>query len=412
MSLLRAPGPTSEQRSSKNEIPSYGDALGFAHGAPPNLSGATAQRHGAVFASINFLADLISSLPIDTYRRDPRDPQGVAEPIANPPVIDEPAPDVDPISWRRQVIVSWLTQGNLFPLPVAYDDNMRPRLVQIIDPSDMMARRPGGKYSAITWVLNGKPMPQMMHWPAYTLAGEPIGLSPLGLAAATIGTGLSAQEFGRRWFLDGAHPSGVFTSDQPIDAKTAGKIKRRIMATLRGTREPLVLGAGLSFKPWSVPANESQFLETTQANIGDVARYFGLKATDIGGKSEDSMTYANVEQRGLDRLVYPVNPWLVKFEAFLKSLTPPDQFSKINRDAIVSVDLRTRTDVHVKRVQGGIASVDEVRAIDDLAPLPDGQGQQFVWPPMSTAPDAPAELDLSQLTPAQLQQLAKMIGDK
>lgn len=384
MSLLRA--PATERRYSKDDLPDRSDLFVPVGPAPVHSTG-TAMRHGAVFASINFIADLISTMPLDSFYRDPRDPKGVAEPIADPAVIAEPAPDVDRINWLRQLLVSWFSQGNLFGLPVAYDDRMRPRLVQSIAPEDMTAERRSGRYGAITWKLNGKPVPNMLHRPAYTLPGEQIGLSPIGLAAATVGLGLSATEFGRRWFVDGAHPSAAFTSDQVLDAKEARRIKKRIMATLRGNREPLVLGAGLSYQAISIPANESQFLETINANLGDVARFFGLKASDIGGKSEDSMTYANVEQRSLDRLVYPVNPWVVRLESFLNSLLMPGQFVKFNLDATVRVDLRTRTDVHVKSVQGGIANVDERRALEDKPPLPDGKGQRFLWPPMNTTPD-------------------------
>jgi len=343
-----------------------------------------AMRHGGVFAAVNFLADLISTLPVDTYQRDPRDPSATAERIPSPPVIDEPAQDVDVISWRRQVIVSWLTGGNVFEVPVAFDDHFRPRLLQTISPEHVMARRPAGAYGAITWVVQGKDVPTMLHRPAYTMPGSPIGLSPLGLAAATVGLGLSAQEFGRRWFIDGAHPSAAFTSDQVIDAGVARKIKRRIMASMQGNREPLVLGAGLKYEAISVPANESQFLETIKANLGDIARFFGLKGTDIGGPNDDSMSYANVEQRGLDRLIYPVNPWVVRFESFLNSLLPPNQFVKFNLDALVRVDLRTRMDVHLKAVQGGGWNWDERRKLEDLTPLPDGLGQRYVWPPMNT----------------------------
>lgn len=396
MSLLRAPGP--ERRYSKDDLPPR-DSLFVGVAPAPALSTPQAMRHGAVFASINFLADLISTMPIDSYYRDPRDPKGIAEPIADPAVIAEPAPDIDRINWLRQLLVSWFAQGNLFGLPVAYDDRMRPRLVQSISPEDITALRPNGRYGAITWKVLGKPMPNMLHRPAYTLPGEQIGLSPLGLAAATVGLGISAAEFGRRWFIDGAHPSSAFTSDQVLDPKVARQIKKRIMATLRGNREPLVLGAGLKYQAISIPANESQFLETIGANLGDVARFFGLKATDIGGKSEDSMTYANVEQRGLDRLVYPVNTWVVRLESFLNSLLMPGQFVKLNVDATVRVDLRTRTDVHVKSIQGGIANVDERRELENKPPLPDGKGQRFLWPPMSTTADPgdPSPADIAAL---------------
>lgn len=419
MSILRGHSHHAPEARSgwAGDIPPNSEVLAPPSSAsvPARFTTESAMRHGAVFQSINFIADLISTLPIDTYERDPRDTQAISEEVPLPPVIAEPAPDVDPVSWRRQVIVSWLAQGNVFPYPVAYDDQYRPRLTQIIDPQDMWARRPNGKYGAIMWVLGGRDVPNIIHRPAYCLPGSPIGLSPIGYAAATaVHLGLTATEFGRRWFLDGAHPSGILTSENDISDKTAKRIKRRVLAVMRGTRDPLVLGSGLKYEKISVPANESQFLETIGANKADVAGYFGLKPEDIGAKSGDSMTYANVEQRALDRLIYPIYPWVVRYESLLTHLAPPNVFAKVKTDALVRVDLRTRYDVHGKAIQIGMENVDDRRRLEDKPPLPDGLGQRYVWPPMSTAPDPGASIrelivdagiDPEQITLDQLQQL-------
>lgn len=383
MSLLRA-RPV-ERRDGSWQIP----PRGYANVGPSGVSNpAQAMRHGAVWASVNYIADTISTLPLHRFTTGV---DGSAVKQSGVTIIEDPSAESDPITVSRDLMVSWLTEGNLFALPTSFDNVMRPRKIKVLDPGKMRMRRPNGPDGSFVWQYEGTDVPEVIHRPAYTMPGCPIGLSPLQAAARAVGLGLSAEEFGLRWFVDGAVPSALLTSEKELTQEQATTAKARWVAAVSGRREPAVMGGDWKYESVSVPANESQFLETTQANVADVTRYFGLRAEDIGGSSGDSMTYANVEQRGLDRLTYPINPWVIRLEAFWNAITPRPQYVKYNLDALIRVDLLSRYQAHDLAIRAGWKSPNEARDHENLAPIPNGEGDVYLWPPYSTAP-APAPI--------------------
>lgn len=378
MSLLFRGGRSAVESRDASVIPTNGETSVITSAGVPTPK--QAMRLGAYWAAVNRIAEPIATMPRHRYT----DKSGSPERIEGQSVIENPGVDVDPISWGRQIVESWLNHGNAFGLPASYDQQMRPRRIFIPDPADMTCLARGGNVGALDWYYKGTLVPDAIHWPAHVSAGSPIGLSPVQHAARAIGLGLSAEEFGLRWFVDGAVPSAILTSDHTLTPDQAAGLKGAWMKAVKGRREPAVLTQGTKYEAISVPANESQFLETVDANVADIARFFGLRAEDIGGATAGSMTYSNVEQRALDFLTYPIYPWVVRFEQVLTSLTPRPQYVKLNVDALVRVDLQTRYTVHDLAIRSGMSNVDERRDLEDQAPLPDGAGQQTLWPPYAT----------------------------
>ena len=205
-------------------------------------------------------------------------------------------------------------------------------------------------------------------------------MSPIERASLAIGVGLAAHRFGAQWFRDGAIPTAVATNEAEVTQTAAQIVKDRILDTMRGNREPLVMGNGWKYDQVSVAADESQFLETIKANVADVCRYFGVLPEEIGGTSGDSNTYANVEARNLQLLVRTIGPWVVKIERALSRLRPNGQFVKFNVDALLRLDTTTRMTAYQTAIRNGWMSVNEVRELEDR-PRIDG-GDRFLWPPM------------------------------
>jgi HK97 family phage portal protein len=255
----------------------------------------------AVFAAVNVIADTVSHLPVATYRG--RDETRTR--IETPDHVEQPDYLVSGSGWRRQVLVSLLLRGNAWGhVLVRHPDTLRPMVVRIAHPDDVTVTRRGKLDDPVTKISGVEVSPvDLFHMGAYEMPGLPIGISPISYAAQAIGLGLAAERFGAQWFADGAHPSGLLVYDGPLTAEQASVAKERFAAGLDGSREPTTLGDGWAYTPISVAADESQFLETIQANAATVAVIFGLRPEDIGQKSGDSMTYANVEQRQISRLM-------------------------------------------------------------------------------------------------------------
>lgn len=343
---------------------------GGGHGAVSDVD--QALRLGAVWSCMDLICRL-SALPVKQYRRAAGAPVEVERPS---PLLLAPWVHMHAIGWRRQVLMSWLTAGNVFGLVAARDRLGYPVQMEILSPSRMSARPVG--VGSVQWLLDGRPVgDDLVHWPAFTVPGSPIGLSPLQYAASMTGLGLSAGEFGRRWFSDGAHPSAVLSTDQPVTQDQAATIKERFRAAVSG-REPVVLGLGVTYEAIQVSPEESQFLETIKANKADIAGFFLVPPEMIGGESGNSQTYANVEQRSLNYLTYNAGWWVTLLEEFVSSMVPPTEYVKVNTGALVKVDVKTQAEVETLRIRGGWGTPDEAREHEDRPPLPGGVGAQTV----------------------------------
>lgn len=359
----------------------------------------SAMRHSAWWACVNLLANIVAMLPVDEFRDGP---DGRVE-VPSDPLLREPSYVVSASRWRRQVMVSWLTRGNVFGWVLDATDGTRPTKIEILDPSVVTAHRPD-RSGPVRWRVMGEPVDlwpvgRFLHRPALTVPGSEIGLSPISYAAQAIGLGLAAEEFGAQWFGEGGHPSAVLQTEQRLDdprrgAVDAAAIKARFLEATRGGG-PAVLGAGLEYKAIQIAPNESQFLETIKANVTTVARFFNLPPELIGGDVSGSNTYANREQRALDLLTYAVQPWVTLFEEFLTDLVARPRYVKLNTDALVRPDLMTRYRAHEIGIRNGWLSRNEVRALEDRRSIgPDGD--ELLWPPYRTLPtvdDRPAMLE-------------------
>lgn len=343
----------------------------------------TAGRHSAVFGATDLICRLVSTLPVHEYDR-----VGPAlRQLPTPPVLMSPDGELDISAWLYQVVNSLLLRGNAYGLIQRYDLRGWPAQIATVHP-DAVGYTRKGRSGPVEWTLEGKPIGKwpngdLWHLPAYTFAGCPLGVAPITFAAMTIGIGLGVQRFAGQWFRDGMVPAGLLTNDDEVPKTVAELVKEMWRDALAGNREPVVLGDGWKYNAISVAPEESQFLDTMQSNVADVARFFGVDPEEIGGTRAggSSVVYQNVEQGQIHLMVRTVNPWLVRLERALTALRPRPRFVKLNPDALLRVDAMTRVKVHDVGVRGGWVMPDEVRALEDQQPLPDGKGARALWPP-------------------------------
>lgn len=382
MSLVRR--AETEVRAAKlSDVLASDRRRGSATFAGRNVNDTTAMQLSAVWACVDIIADQIATLPI----REVKKQDGVLIPTGNePPILFEPSTEYAAMDWRRAALYSLLLRGNAISKHVSFDRRGFVQQSELVNLNDIGYRR-SGPMAPIQWILFGKETPRdmLLHVPAYTIPGVPVGLAPIEHARQAIGLGLATEEFGARWFGDGAHPTGQLTTDKKFKSpEDADRHKDRFMAAIRG-REVVALSDGLKYEQIQVTPEQSQFLETTNANVRTIARFFGVQPEAIGGDSGgNSITYSNVEQRALTLTTFTHRKWVRRLEVYLSSLLPRGREAQIMIDDIHAADILVKTKVADINVRGGQWSVDEARATRNEPPLPNGAGQERVWPPGAT----------------------------
>lgn len=381
--LLRRAG---EERSTPFIVNGPGGLWGYTGSAVAT----EALTSDAVWACVDVLASSISGLPIDVVRQVDNRRLPVSP---TPSLIAQPSALVPLDVWTYQLAWSMLTDGNAFGKVMAVDAFARPTLIELCDPADVTERRvvKGVAQAKIAgeveqlyphgdlWHVAGK----------MVVPGTPFALSPVQYANKAITAGLSAEDFGLRFFTDGGHPAGIIYSDEELTQDQATAVKMRFKAATQGNREPAVFGAGLKYERVSVDPKDSQFLDLQRLTTEKVCRFFRVPPAMVyASVSGQNVTYANVSQADLHYLKHSLDGYLVRLENALTKLLPPPQVVRFNRNALLRSDAEGRNNVYDKRLRNKTMSINEVRALEDEPPF----GEEFDVPGIPAEDDAERRL--------------------
>lgn len=342
----------------------------------------TALAVPAVWACVTLLANAVSMLPLQTYRRTGDVPARITDPM----LVSSPDADLTQSEWLHMLMVSLLLRGNAFALKTGVDSMARPTQLTLLSPDKV--RTEVGSGGSVRYLLGAGQTDvtsRMWHVRGLTLPGSKIGLSPIQYAAQAIGVDLSSRKFAQDFFDNGGVPKATLTSTMELTQEQARTAKERLMAATQN-REPAVFGSGITYKPISVSAEESQFLATQRANISEIARYFGIPAEMIGGETGSSLTYSNVEQRSLDFLTYGVAFWLKRIEDSFFNLLPQPQYVKFRVEELLRIDAHSRAQVDMFQIASKVKTPTEVRNTYGLPPMTEAQQVEADMVPLSIGP--------------------------
>jgi len=377
-------------------------ALGERTGSPSGVTVTpdTAMRHAAWWASVELVAGVGSSLPLDEFRKVGNEQTEVALST----VFDDPDPDpsVSAVAWRAQALRSVVTRGNAYADLLGADMGspsgavtVHPDLVRW----NLEKRRNGG-YNWEVYV-DGKhrtrwPLGDLWHFPLFLQPGCPVGLNPIQYHRDSIGAAMSAQRFGRQFFdRNGLATVLVKLPGDPGDAE-AKRLKEKILDATSGSREPLVLPDKVGYEKISIDPEDSQFLETQRYGVEEIARIIlggfpELIGSAVTGKG--SITYANREQRMADFIALSLAPrYLIPFESALSQLVPAGRYVKHNVDALLRADLAGRfaaykLNAEIAELMGAAPyTVNDMRRLENKPPI--AGGDTFAAVTTGGTPDA------------------------
>lgn len=165
-------------------------------------------------------------------------------------------------------------------------------------------------------------------------------------------------------------PNGILKVSNPnLTPEQAAELKAKWLENHGNKRSIAILNSSTEFQPLSISPVDAQLLQMSQMSINDIALAFGLDPYMLGGSS-DSNTYANVESRNIAFVQNTLLPWVRRIEETLNAETPRGQNVKINLSGLLRADTATRTMAYATGVDKGWFTINEIRAFEDLPPLP------------------------------------------
>lgn len=408
-----------ERRSPENPaVPLTSSTLIDLMSGPPTAAGVhvsekTALGIPATFRAISLVSGSSAGLPLHGYRDEGETRQKVSP---RPKLIREPHPDLTQFEWLELCLVHALSWGNTY-IRKLRDSQGIVRELWPIEPGRVKAGRTSAgekvyeidasDLSGIKETDRNGRIPltdeEILHVPAMGYDGI-VGLSPIGVARQSFALAMAAEKYGAKLYGSGSMLSGVLSTDQKINTKQADEVRERWRARHSGVdnaHDIAVIGGGTKFIPISIPPQDAQFLESRRFQVAEIARMFGVPPHLLMDTERSTSWGTGIEEQSTGFVVYTLRPWLIRFEQRLSRLLPSPQYAKFTVEGLLRGDTKSRYESYAIGRQWGWLSVNDIRRLEDMPPVPDGDGylQPLNMDELGADP-TPAELPAPEEAPA------------
>lgn len=348
----------------------------------------SAMQMTAVYSCVRILSEAIASLPLHVYEYTD---EGTAKATEHPLYTllhDEPNPEMTSFVFRETLMTHLLLWGNayaqvirngkgevigLYPLmpdrmKVDRDEHGQLYYEYIVSSDDA----PINKKSSV--ILSPS---DVLHIPGLGFDGL-VGYSPIAMAKNAIGLAIATEEYGSKFFANGAAPSGVL--EHPGTIKDPSRVRESWEKTFGGSQNShkiAVLEEGMKYTPISISPEQAQFLETRKFQIDEIARIFRVPPHMVGDLEKSS--FSNIEQQSLEFVKYTLDPWVSRWEQSItrRLLTPEEKkkyYVKFNVDGLLRGDYQSRMNGYATGRQNGWMSANDIRELENLDRIPEEEG--------------------------------------
>src|SRR5574344_1722457 len=349
----------------------------------------SAMQMTAVYSCVRTLSEAVASLPLHFYKYDENGSKKKA--IEHPLYFllhDEPNPEMTSFVFRETLMTHLLLWGNAYAQIIR---NGRGEVIALypLMPNRMEVNRDTNGMLYYVYQKSGDDAPTMegssvilspgevLHVPGLGFDGL-VGYSPIAMAKNAIGLSMAAEEYGAKFYANGAAPSGVL--EHPGVLKDPSKVRDSWNAAFGGTsnsHKVTVLEEGLKYTPISISPNEAQFLETRKFQIDEIARIFRVPPHMVGDLEKSS--FSNIEQQSLEFVKYTLDPWVVRWEqslsrALLSETEKKSYFFKFKLEGLLRGDYQSRMQGYSIGIQNGFMCPNDVRELENLDLIPDELG--------------------------------------
>lgn len=343
-------------------------------GAGVDVNETSAMGSTAFFRGVSVIASTIASLPLKTYSTSKDDERSL---VAS--VFDNPgAQFFTPFEWVELVMVHLVIHGNAYLLhlyaPSGQLVGFFPIHPCMISPEwfcDDSGKIVGKRFRTS---LHGEPtvydetqMTQIMGLGSDGLRGY----SVIEVARNAIGTGLAGDQAAARMFASGMLIGGLVTTDDPTLEKEDGKaliadLKTRLTGS-NNAGDLALVNASLKFTPWTMNAEDAQFLESRQYQVEEISRLLGVPKVLL---AEDG---ASSWGTGIGQLLSYMQkttfvPWTKRFEQRCSTLLPSPRHVEFTYAGLMQGTPMEETALLAAQIAAGIIDTEEARAILNLPP--------------------------------------------
>ncbi len=341
----------------------------------------------AVYACVRVLSEAVAQLPLHLYKYTG---DGSKEKALDHPLYrllhDEPNPEMSSFVYRETEMCHLLLWGNAYSQIIRNGKGEVVALYPLM-PNRMTVSRDDKGRLYYEYTISDDDAPQVkktilkpsevLHIPGLGFDGL-VGYSPIAVAKNAIGLSIATEEYGAKFFANGATPGGILEHPGVIkDPDAVREAWNKGFGGSGNSSKVAVLEEGMKYTPISISPDEAQFLDTRKFQISEIARIFRVPPHMIGDLEHS--TFSNIEQQSLEFVTYSLQPWLVRWEqgihrALLSENEKKDYFAKFNVDGLLRGDYQSRMNGYATARQNGWMSANDIRELENLDRIPAEDG--------------------------------------
>lgn len=238
---------------------------------------------------------------------------------------------------------------------------------------------------------------EIWHVRLFTLDGLN-GLNPIAYARQALGLGQAMDAHAAKLFTNGAVASGVLSTKEKLTDEAFARLKTQFNGEHMGVAnayKPMILEMGLDWKPISLSAQDTQFIESKKLTEAQICGLFRVPPHLVA--SMEKMTLNNIEHMGMSFVNYSLVPLITRIEnrisvGLLSDKDRLTHYAKFNAGALMRGDLKGRYESYGRGIQWGILSPNDCRDLEDYNPR---EGGDIYLTPMNmtTKPEAGDDAD-------------------
>ena len=335
----------------------------------------------AVYACVRVIAETIASLPFHVYETTENGSRKAPEHPLYRLIHDEPNKEMTSFILRETMLAHLLLYGNAYCQIIRTGRDKIDSLYPLLPDKMEVDRDAGGLLTYTYTTSDGKRWRleprDVLHIPGLGFDGV-MGYSPIALEKSAIGLGIAAEEYGSKFFSNGARPSGILTHPNTVKDPAALRASwNAAYGSSSNASRVAVLEEGMTFVPLSLPNNEAQFLETRKFQVSEICRIFRVPPHMIGDL--DRATFSNIEHQSIDFAVHTIRPWLVRIEhAVNRALFSEKEkgrfYVQFNLDGLMRGDYKSRMEGYAIARQNGWMSANDIRELENMNAMSDEEG--------------------------------------
>lgn len=330
-----------------------------------------------VFGAVSRIAGSIGSLPLVVYRRLEQGRERATNHRTWRLLHDQPNADMAADEVWELVATHLLLWGNAYLAKIRNELGVVTELIPLRPNRVKPLQKDGVRYFTLDGNEKRYTEEDILHIRGLGTDGL-VGLSPITQARQMLGSGMALEEFTSRFWANSANPGGILKHPKNLSDDAQERLKaswKRQTSGVANAGEVAILEEGMSWDQVGMPARDAQFIETARFSLGQVEMLFGLPPGTLGAPTGDSMTYSNIESKGIDFVRWTLRRWLVRIESAL--FRDPSLFVQGDRfypeflvEGLMRADTKTRYEAYKTALNGERwLDVDEVRERENLNPI-------------------------------------------